>query len=122
MEVGRHDDPEPRTCLDIDMWIDAPLADDPKPRNLFKQRCPNFGSLAYQNKRLTVAQPLGFPGRRNPSMHIANGTTGSRSRRYVFSVRFTLSKRGELTRLCLGLVPCKQHVALLALLPGGLTL
>jgi hypothetical protein len=31
----------------------------------------------------------------------------------------TMSKRAELTLLSLGLVPCMQRVALLALLPGA---
>ena len=58
MLARRHDDAEPRAGVDIDMRIDAALADQPQLRQPLQQRRADLRALADQHQRLGVAQPL----------------------------------------------------------------
>ena len=57
--VRRHDDAEPRAGVDVDVRIDAALADQPQLRQALEQRRADLRALADQHQRLGVAQALG---------------------------------------------------------------
>ena len=59
MHLGRDDDAEPRAGVDVDVRIDAALADQPQLRQLLQQRRADLRALADEHQRLGVAQPLG---------------------------------------------------------------
>jgi hypothetical protein len=59
MQIGRDDDSEPRTRLDVDMRIDTALAYEPQPGKAFEQRRRNFCPFTNQDYRLGVSQPVG---------------------------------------------------------------
>ena len=51
--------PQPRAGVDVDVRIDAALADEPQLRQALEQRRADLGALADQHQRLGVPQPLG---------------------------------------------------------------
>ena len=51
--------PELGAGVDVDVRVDAALADQPQLRQPLKQRRSDLGALADQHERLGVAQPLG---------------------------------------------------------------
>ena len=55
----RHDDAEPRAGLDVDVRIDAALADQAEIRQAFEQRRADLRALAEQHQRLGGLQPGG---------------------------------------------------------------
>ena len=59
MLARRDDDAEPCAGLDIDVGIDAALADQPQAGEALEQRRADPRALADQQQRLTIAQPLG---------------------------------------------------------------
>ena len=58
VHVRRHDDAEPRAGRDVDMRIDAALADQLQLRQLLQQRRADLGALADQHQRLGILQPF----------------------------------------------------------------
>ena len=59
MLARRHDDAAPRAGVDVDMRIDAALADQPELRQALEQRRADLRAFADQHQRLGVAQALG---------------------------------------------------------------
>ena len=59
MLVRRHDHAEPRAGVDVDVRIDAALADQPELGQALEQRRADLRALADQHQRLGVLQPLG---------------------------------------------------------------
>ena len=59
MLARRHDDAEPRAGVDVDVRIDAALADQPELRQPLEQRRADLRALADQHQRLGVLQALG---------------------------------------------------------------
>ena len=59
MLVGGDDHAEPRAGIDVDVRIDAALADQPQARQPLEQRRADLRPLADQHQRLGLAQPLG---------------------------------------------------------------
>ena len=59
MLARRDDDAEPGAGGDVDMRIDAALADQPEVGQTLQQRGPDLGALADQHQRLGRRQPLG---------------------------------------------------------------
>jgi hypothetical protein len=53
------DDAEPRAGVDVDMGIDAALADQPQLGQPFQERCADLRSLAEQDQHLGVGEPFG---------------------------------------------------------------
>ena len=51
--------PQPRAGLDVDVRIDAALADEPEIGQALEQRRADLGALADQHQHLGVAQALG---------------------------------------------------------------
>jgi len=56
--AGRHDDAEPGAGADVDVGIDAALADQFQFRQALQQGFANLRPLADQHQRFGVAQPL----------------------------------------------------------------
>src|SRR4051794_31575280 len=48
-----------RACLDVDVRVDAPLADEPEFREAFEQLSADRGPLANEDESLRVFQALG---------------------------------------------------------------
>jgi hypothetical protein len=59
MLARRHHHPQPRAGVDVDMRIDAALADQPQLRQSLQQRRADLRALAKQHQSLGVAQPVG---------------------------------------------------------------
>ena len=59
MLARRHDDAEPGAGVDVDVRIDAALADQLQLRQPLQQRRADLRALADQHQRFGVAQPLG---------------------------------------------------------------
>lgn len=59
VHVRRHDDPEARAGVDVDMGVDAPLTDQSKLGQPLEQRRADRRPLPDQHERLAVTQPLG---------------------------------------------------------------
>jgi hypothetical protein len=59
MLARRNDNAELCACIDIDVRIDAPLADEFKLIKLMEQRRPDLGSLAYQHQHVRIPQTSG---------------------------------------------------------------
>jgi hypothetical protein len=59
MLTGRNNDPESRASLDVDVRIDAALADQPQRRQTFQQRRQDFRPLPDQHQDLGLRQPVG---------------------------------------------------------------
>ena len=57
MQTRRHHDAEPGAGVDVDMRIDAALADEPELGQSLQQRRADFGALANQHQRLGVGEP-----------------------------------------------------------------
>src|SRR6185437_12190369 len=62
MLARRDDDAEPRAGIDVDMRINAALADQLQLRQPLQQRRANLRTLADQHQRLGILQPLSEPG------------------------------------------------------------
>ena len=58
MEVGRNHDPKPGAGPDIDVWIDAALADQAELRQTFQKRSLNLGSFPEKHEHFGVMEPL----------------------------------------------------------------
>ncbi len=56
MLVRGHHDAEPRAGINVDMRIDAALADELQPGQAFQQRRPDRGALADQHQRFGVGE------------------------------------------------------------------
>src|SRR6185295_18796727 len=54
MLIRRDDDPATGTCVDIDMWVDAALADEPQGVEALEQRFSDLRTLANQHQNLSV--------------------------------------------------------------------
>src|SRR5439155_19169426 len=59
VHVGAHGDAEPRAGVDIDVRIDAALADELQLRQPLEERRADLGALADQHQRLHILQPRG---------------------------------------------------------------
>ena len=59
MPVGRHDNPQPRAGLDIDMGEHTALTDLAQLRQPVEQGGADLGALADQDQDLGIAQPFG---------------------------------------------------------------
>ena len=59
MLARRYDDTELRTGIDIDVRVDAALADEPELVQPMEQRRANLGPLAYQHQRFRIPQSCG---------------------------------------------------------------
>src|SRR5512145_1537072 len=59
MLIGRYDDPAARAGIDVDVRVNAALADEPKRIEPFKQRLPNRRAFADQNEDLGAFETLG---------------------------------------------------------------
>ena len=59
MQVRGDDDAVPRAGVDVDVRIDAALADELELRQALEQRRADRRALADQHQRLGVLQPLG---------------------------------------------------------------
>ena len=59
MLARRHDDAEPRAGVDVDVRIDAALADQLELGQPLEQRRANLRPLADQHQRFGIAQPFG---------------------------------------------------------------
>ena len=59
MLAGGHDDAEIGAGADVDVRIDAALADEFEPREPFEQRCADFRALADQHQRVRILEPVG---------------------------------------------------------------
>ncbi len=59
MLIGRYDDPTPRTRVDVDMRIDAALADEAQRGEAFEQRLADVRTLANQQWDLPSALNYG---------------------------------------------------------------
>jgi hypothetical protein len=57
--AGGDDDAEPRALVDVDVRIDAALADQPELREALEERRADLGALADQHERLRIHQTLG---------------------------------------------------------------
>jgi hypothetical protein len=54
----RHDYTEPSAGVDVDVRIDAPLADQPQFGKAFQQGRADFGALADEDQRLAGVEPF----------------------------------------------------------------
>ena len=59
MLARRHHDAVLGAGVDVDVRIDAALADQPELGQALDQRCADMGALADQHQRFGVLQPLG---------------------------------------------------------------
>ena len=59
MQVRRHDDSKPCARFDIDMRIDAALADESQPWETFQQRRGNRRPFADQDQRFSLLKSIG---------------------------------------------------------------
>ena len=59
MLIRRHDHAAARARVDVDVRVDAALADQPEPVQPIEQRRANRGPFANQDQRLGVLQALG---------------------------------------------------------------
>jgi hypothetical protein len=59
VHARRDDHPELRAGVDIDVRVDAALADKPELRQSTEQRRADLGALANQHQRVGLAQSLG---------------------------------------------------------------
>ena len=59
MLARRHDDAEPRTGVDVDMRINAALADELEVGQPVEQRRADLRALANEHQRLRVGEPRG---------------------------------------------------------------
>ena len=59
MLAGRDDDAEPRAGRDVDVRIDAPLADQPELRQSLEQRRLDPRAFADEDQGFRVSQPMG---------------------------------------------------------------
>src|SRR6266850_1522903 len=59
MLARRYNDTELRTGIDVDVRIDAALADEPKLVQSMEQRRADLGPLAYQHQRFRIPQSFG---------------------------------------------------------------
>src|SRR5882762_9316486 len=59
MLARRNNDAAPRASVDVDVRIDAALADEPELVEPLEQRRADLGALAYQHQRFGIPQPLG---------------------------------------------------------------
>jgi hypothetical protein len=59
VKVGRHDNSKSCTRFNIDMGIDAPLADEPQARETFQQGRRNRRPFADEDQRLSLSQSIG---------------------------------------------------------------
>ena len=59
MEVGRDDDAQPGAGVDVDVGIDAALADEPEAGQALQQGGVDGRALADEDQRLGVRQPSG---------------------------------------------------------------
>ena len=59
MLARRHDDAEPRAVGDVDMRIDAALADELELRQSFEQRRADLRALANEHQRLGIGESRG---------------------------------------------------------------
>jgi len=59
VQAGRDDHPLARASLDVDVWVDAALADEAQARQARQQRCAHLRPLADQHERLRIFQPAG---------------------------------------------------------------
>jgi hypothetical protein len=56
MLIGRYDDSATRTRIDVDMRVDAALADEPKRIEPFEQRLTDLRTLSNQHQYLRVLE------------------------------------------------------------------
>ena len=61
MLIGRDHDAVPRAGVDVDVGIDAALADQTQPRQALDQRRSDGRALADQHQDLGLGQALGQP-------------------------------------------------------------
>ena len=59
MLIGRYDDPATRARVDVDMRVDAALADEPQRVEALEQRLTDLRALANQHERLRVLEARG---------------------------------------------------------------
>jgi len=59
MLARRHNDAEPRARLDINVWIDTALTNEPELIQSMEQRRSDLGPLAYQHQRFGIPQSFG---------------------------------------------------------------
>ena len=59
MHIRRHNHAIPRAGSNVDMWVHAPLADQPQLIQPIQQRSQDFGAFAYQHQRFGIAKPRG---------------------------------------------------------------
>ena len=59
MLARRHDDAEPRAGIDVDVGIDAALADQSQSGQPFQQRGADLRALAEQDQHFRIGQPFG---------------------------------------------------------------
>src|SRR5262245_54313679 len=59
MQVRAHGDPKPRARVDVDVRIDAALADQSQLRKALEQRRANFRALPDEHERIEALEALG---------------------------------------------------------------
>src|SRR4029434_417549 len=59
MLARRHNDTALCTGIDVDVRVDAALADEPKLVQSMEQRCADLGPLAYQHQHFRIPQSFG---------------------------------------------------------------
>jgi hypothetical protein len=59
VHARRDDHPELRAGVDIYVWVDAALADEPELRQSAEERRADLGALANEHEHFRVAQSLG---------------------------------------------------------------
>ena len=61
MKVGRHHDSEPGAGVDVDVGIDAPLADQEELWEPLQEGGADLGALPDEHEGLRLGEPLGEP-------------------------------------------------------------